>query len=116
MITKQRKLHITHIDNGVQPMSVEDRAGTVFEDNTSGRWPKVSFSDGETLSYLFLTNTKVVFLTGRNKDAFCFGPYEELILKFMKSDRPFNESNWRTQKRRVSEWKPAEYTQVKEVA
>lgn len=101
-----KTLRITHIDAGVDPQTLEDVAGDVFSDPISGRWPKVSFSDGITLSYTFITGTKVVFFTRDNRTVLTNVDYASLIHDFHKSDRPWNDSNWRKQRQRVSEWKP----------
>ena len=106
MVKKMKKFRITHIDQGVDPTIPLDITGVVFGDQHSGRWPKVSFSDGTTASYLWLTNTKVVFLTGRNRDVFTNDRYADAIREFYESDRDFNDSNWRTQKQRVPTWHP----------
>lgn len=97
-----KKLYITHIDQGVEPVTNEDVAGDVFTDPETGRWPKVSFSDGMTLSWTHITNTKVVFFDRANRHVLVNQDYSDLIREFMESDRPFNESNWRQQRRRAS--------------
>lgn len=92
------ELRITHIDRGAGDFTLDD--------NDTGRWPKVSFSNGETLSYLFITNTKILFATARFQDLDSIPYYEHLIKEFMKTDRPFNESNWKRQPRRENNWTP----------
>lgn len=103
-----KPLYITHIDNGA---AVDDDASLildygVIDDPCTGRWPKVSFSNGKTYSYVYLTNTKVLFFTGLNKAVFTDREYETLVKQFMDSDEPFCESNWCAQVKRVNEWKP----------
>lgn len=109
-------LHITHIDHGVEPTSVEDVTGIPLEDAETGRWPKVSFSNGETLSWTFLTNTKILFFTKRNKELLILPDYERLIKEFFDSDREFDRSNWRSQPKRVSTWKPITVNPEREYA
>lgn len=106
MVKKMKKFRITHIDQGVDPTIPLDITGIVFGDQTSGRWPKVSFSDGTTASYLWLTNTKMVFLDGRNRNVYSNDKYAEAVREFYHSDRNFDESNWRTQRKRETTWKP----------
>lgn len=101
MVEQVKKLRITHIDNGADASHPFDLTGVVFHDPLSGRWPKVSFNDGVTLSYLFVTNTKVVFLTGRNRHILTDDRYAELVLEFYASDRDFDESNWNNQPQRA---------------
>lgn len=106
MVKQIKQLRITHIDNGAEPLTSEDVAGMVFEDKITGRWPKVSFNNGETLSWTWITNTKIVFFNRDNRDVITNDDYAELIREFMKSDRKWDENNWRSQKKRVSTWHP----------
>lgn len=106
MVKQVKKFRITHIDQGVEPATPFDVTGIVFGDPNSGRWPKVSFSDGVTLSYMWLTNTKLLFIDGRCKNIIVNEKYADAIREFYDSDRNYNESNWNKQPRRVSTWKP----------
>lgn len=100
MVKQIKKLRITHIDNGTQvchPSNMEDGNYVV-----TGAWPKVSFSDGKTFSYMWLTNTKVILFTANAKYAIINADYSFLINEFFDSNKPFRESNWLAQHR--EEW------------
>lgn len=100
MVKQVKPLRITHIDEGAYMFHPSDMDANV--PTVTGAWPKVSFSDGNTFSYMWLTNSKVILFTANAKKAISDDNYNFLMNEFFNSKRPFKTSNWLVQQ--SQEW------------